>query len=133
MSHEAQIERIFIGILAERENQWAYRSDIKTEAALWENLRGHINRINVSQLNGVSLTDNEFLYVKNEFKRLTQTPFLASQWLRGENGVAKINIERDDNAKGDVTLTLFSNKDIAGGISSYEVVNQIVPLTEGTI
>jgi len=71
--------------------------------------------------------------VKNEFRRLTQTPFLASQWLRGENGIAQISIEREDNSKGNVTLTLFSNRDIAGGISSYEVVNQIVPDTFGHI
>jgi len=133
MTHEAQIENTFIGILTERENRWTYRSDIKTEAALWENLRGHINRINIAQLDGVALTDSEILQVKNEFRRLTQTPFLASQWLRGENGIAQISIEREDHSKGCVTLTLFSNRDIAGGISSYEVVNQIVPETFGRI
>jgi len=133
MTHEAHIENAFIGILTERENQWTYRSDIKTEAALWENLRGHINRINIAQLDGVVLTDNEFAQVKNELRRLTQTPFLASQWLRGENGIAQIGIEREDNSKGNVTLTLFNNRDIAGGISSYEVVNQIVPETFGRI
>ena len=133
MTHEAQIENTFIGILTERENQWTYRSDIKTEAALWESLRGHINRINIAQLNGVVITDSEFTQVKNEFRRLTQTPFLASQWLRGENGIAQIPIEREDNSKGNITLTLFSNRDIAGGISSYEVVNQIVPETFGRI
>jgi len=138
MTHEAQIEKDFIGILTERENQWTYRGDIKTEAALWENLRGHINRINIAQLDGVVLTDSEFIQVKNEFNRLTQTPFLASQWLRGENGIAQIAIERENlpvgqvgSDKGSVTLTLFSNKDIGGGISSYEVVNQIVPETHG--
>ncbi|MCL2840173.1 MAG: DEAD/DEAH box helicase family protein, partial [Defluviitaleaceae bacterium] len=131
MTHEIQIENTFIGILTERENQWSYRSDIKTEAALWENLRGHINRINIAQLDGISLTDSEFAQLKNEFRLLTQTPFLASQWLRGENGIAQITIERGDNSKGNVTLTLFSNRDIAGGISSYEVVNQIVPETFG--
>ncbi len=77
------------------------------------------------------LTDSEFQQVQNEFRRLTQTPFLASQWLRGENGIAQISIEREDIPSGNVALTLFSNKDIAGGISSYEVVNQIVPDTEG--
>ena len=147
MTHEAQIENALISILTERENQWTYRSDIKTEAALWENLRGHINRINIAQLDGTVLSDSEFEQVKNEFKRLTQTPFLASQWLRGENGIAQIAIEREDllayptgkqieqavNARGHVMLTLFSNKDIAGGISSYEVVNQIVPETFGRI
>ena len=130
MKNEAYIENTLIEILTERENQWTYRNDIKTEAALWNNLREHINRINIAQLEGISLTDKEFTQVKNEFRRLTQTPFPASQWLRGENGIAQISIERDDS-KGKVSLTLFSNKDIAGGISSYEVVNQIVPETFG--
>ena len=133
MTHEAQIENTLIGILTEREKQWTYRSDIKTEDALWENIRGHINRINIAQLDGTVLTDNEFNQVKNEFRRHTQTPFLASQWMRGENGIAKIKIEREDSSEGKAELTLFSNKDIAGGISSYEVVNQIVPETFGRI
>jgi len=127
MTQENQIERSLIDILTMRENQWSYRGDLKTEEALWNNLRGHINRINIAQLDGTLLTDGEFSQIKNEFRRYTQTPFLASQWLRGENGVAQIAIEREDAGKGNATLTLFSNKDIAGGISSYEVVNQIVP------
>jgi len=131
MTYEAQIENAFIDILTKRENQWAYRSDIKSESALWENLRGHINRINIAPLDGIPLTSSEFSQIKNVFRRLTQTPFSASQWLRGENGIAQISIEREDSTKGNVTLTLFSNRDIAGGISSYEVVNQIVPETFG--
>jgi len=71
--------------------------------------------------------EKEFEQLKVEFKRLTATPFNASQWLRGENGVAAINIEREDVKLGRVSLVLFSNKDIAGGISSYEVINQIKP------
>jgi len=131
MTSENQIEKTLIDILTMRENQWTYRGDIKTEAALWDNLRSHINRINIAQLDGEPLIDNEFKQVVNEFRHLTQTPFLASQWLRGENGIAQIAIEREDISKGGVTLTIFSNKDIAGGISSYEVVNQIVPDIEG--
>lgn len=131
MTPENQIEKTFIDILTMRENQWTYRGDIKTEAALWNNLRGHINRINLAALEGMLLTDTEFEQIKNEFMRLTQTPFLAAVWLRGENGIAQIPIEREDISKGKITLTLFSNKDIAGGISSYEVVSQIVPVTEG--
>lgn len=132
MSSEKQIEKTFIDILTERENQWSYRSDIKTEASLWDNLREHINRINLALLDGILLTDHEFEQLKNEFRRLTQTPFMAAVWLRGESGLAQITIERDDIIKRKVSLTLFSNKDIAGGISSYEVVNQIVPDIEGT-
>ena len=67
MTHETQIENAFIGILTEHKNQWTYRSDIKTEAALWENLRGHINRINIARLDGVVLTDSEFAQVRNEY------------------------------------------------------------------
>ena len=130
MTSENQIEKTFIDILTKRENQWTYRNDIKTEAALWENLRGHINRINLAKLNGILLTDSEFAQVQTEFRRLTQTPFLASQWLRGENGIAQIPIEREEHSKDNVMLTLFSNKDIGGGISSYEVVNQVAPASE---
>jgi len=130
MTSEAQIEKSFIDILTIRENQWTYRGDLKTEAALWDNVRGHINRINLAQLDGLPLTDNEFAQVQNESRRLTATPFLAAQWLWGENGIAKISIEREDVSKGTVSLTLFSNKDIAGGISSYEVVSQIIPRSE---
>jgi len=93
MIHEAQIEKNFIDILTQRENQWTYRSDIKTEAALWDNLRHHINRINRKE---------------SECRRLTATPFSASQWLRGENGIAAISIEREDISRGEVTLKVFS-------------------------
>ncbi|MCL2722052.1 MAG: HsdR family type I site-specific deoxyribonuclease [Treponema sp.] len=127
MTHESKIEKNFIDILTQKENQWAYRDDIKTEAALWDNVRGHINRINIAQLDDVPITNAEFNQIKNEFRRLTATPFLASQWLRGENGIARISIEREDISKGNISLVLFSNKDIAGGISSYEVVNQVTP------
>ena len=127
MTSESQIEQSFIDILTQRENQWTYRPDIKSEGALWDNLRRHINRINLKEFDGEPLTDKEFSLLKNEFRRLTATPFSASQWLRGENGIAGIRIEREDISRGEVTLTIFSNKDIAGGISSYEVVNQIVP------
>jgi len=96
-------------------------------------MRGHINRINLAQLDGIPLTDSEFAQVKNEFRRLTATPFLASQWLRGENGIAKISVEREDASKGDVSLILFSNKDIAGGISSYEAVSQVVPSADASM
>src|SRR5699024_8532468 len=43
----------------------------------------------------------------------------------GENGVAQILLEREDGKK--VTLEAFRNKDISGGTSSYEVVQQVVP------
>lgn len=121
MSHSEQmIENQFIQILSEKENQWTYRPDLKSEEALWQNFRGHLNRINLAVLEEQLLTDKEFKQVKVEFSRLTGTPFLASQWLRGENGVAQVLLEREDGKK--VTLEAFRNKDISGGTSSYEVV-----------
>ena len=126
MSHSEQmIENQFIQILSEKENQWTYRPDLKSEEALWQNFRGHLNRINLAVLEEQLLTDKEFKQVKVEFSRLTGTPFLASQWLRGENGVAQVLLEREDGKK--VTLEAFRNKDISGGTSSYEVVHQVVP------
>ena len=127
MPNEAQIENDLIAILSKQENQWEYRPDIKTEVALWANLRKHINRINIAALNGALLTDDEFQRLTAEFRKLTATPFKASQWLRGENGIAQIHIDREDTSLGKVSLILFSNKDIGGGISSYEIVNQINP------
>lgn len=128
MVKELEIEKQFIQILSEKENQWRYRKDLKSESDLWNNFRGHLNRLNLSVLKEEPLTDQEFKNIKVEFERLTSTPFLASQWIRGENGVAQISLERDNGKK--ITLEVFRNKDIAGGSSSYEVVNQIVPNTE---
>lgn len=128
MTRELEIETQFIQILSEKENQWRYRKDIKTASDLWGNFRSHLNRLNISVLKEELITDNEFNSIKAEFGRLTSSPFLASQWLRGENGVAQISLERDNREK--VTLEVFRNKDIAGGSSSYEVVNQIIPDTD---
>ena len=101
MSHSEQmIENQFIQILSEKENQWTYRPDLKSEEALWQNFRGHLNRINLAVLEEQLLTDKEFKQVKVEFSRLTGTPFLASQWLRGENGVAQVLLEREDGKTG---------------------------------
>jgi len=127
LTHEAALEKDFIERLCQGEHQWTYRTDLKSEKALWDNLRNHINRINLAVLDGESLTDGEFQQLKVEFRRLTASPFEAAQWLRGENGIASIQIEREDIEHSKVSLVLFSNKDIAGGISSYEVVNQIKP------
>ena len=101
MNHSEQmIENQFIQILSEKENQWTYRPDLKSEEALWQNFRSHLNRINLAVLEEQLLTDKEFKQVKVEFSRLTGTPFLASQWLRGENGVAQVLLEREDGKTG---------------------------------
>ena len=55
----------------------------------------------------------------------TKTPFQAAKWLKGENGIARITIDREEVTLGSMSLILYSNQDIGGGISTYEVVNQI--------
>ena len=130
---EYELEQTLIEILTSRENQWTYRNDIKTEAAMWDNIRAHINRINIAKLNDTPLTDKEFASLRTAYRSATQTPFQAAQWLRGENGRCSLTIDREDVKLGRITLELFSNKDIAGGISSYEVVNQIQPEGEHTL
>lgn len=122
---EAEIESHLIDVLGEGHNQWTYRSDLKSEADLWANLRQKITQNNLSELNEQPLTDKEFDAVKTELLLRTQTPFDAAKWLKGENGIARITIEREDSQLGSASLILYSNQDIGGGISSYEVVNQI--------
>ncbi|MDK9864068.1 hypothetical protein [Staphylococcus equorum] len=50
MTKELKIENQFIKILSEKENQWRYREDIKTEPDLWNNFRAHLNRLNIAIL-----------------------------------------------------------------------------------
>ncbi|WP_124057600.1 type I restriction endonuclease subunit R [Vaginisenegalia massiliensis] len=122
---EAAVERELIRVLGEGHNQWTYRDDLKSEADLWQNLRNKICQNNVSEIGEHPLTDVEFEKIKAELLSRTQTPFDAAKWLKGENGIARISIEREDIRLGSMSLILFSNCDVAGGISSYEVVNQI--------
>lgn len=130
MSHieyntEAEVERRLIDVLGEGHNQWTFRPDIKSEAALWDNLRMKITQNNLSEIGETPLTDDEFDRIKTELLLRTQTPFDAARWLKGENGIARVHIDRDDVTLGSISLILYSNQDIGGGISSYEVVHQV--------
>jgi len=122
---EAEVERRLIEVLGEGHNQWNYRSDLKSEADLWKNLRLKITQNNLSEIGEQPLTNKEFDTIKTELLLKTKTPFEAAKWLKGENGIARITIERDDVSLGSMSLVLYSNQDIGGGISTYEVVHQI--------
>ncbi|WP_414042353.1 type I restriction endonuclease subunit R [Macrococcus sp. EM39E] len=122
---ELEIERELIKVMGEGYNQWTFREDLKSEGDLWKNLRQKISQNNVSEIGDYPLTDNEFEKIKTELLNNTQTPFDAAKWLKGENGIARITIDRDDISLGEVSLVLYSNLDIGGGISSYEIVHQI--------
>ncbi len=120
---ELEVEKRLIQVLGEGHNQWTYRPDLKSEEDLWSNLRQKISQNNVAELNDVPLSDSEFERIKLELLNRTRTPFDAAKWLKGENGIARITIERDEEL-GMISLELFT-RDYTGGISSYEVVNQI--------
>lgn len=124
-SDELAVEHRLIEVLGEGHNQWNYRPDLKSEADLWDNLRHKITRNNLSEIGEHPITDKEFDTIKTELLSKTQTPFDAARWLKGENGIARITIEREDASLGSMSLILYSNRDIGGGISTYEVVHQI--------
>ncbi len=122
---ELEIERRLIEVLGEGHNQWNYRPDLKSEEALWNNLRQKIAQNNLAEIGEHPLTDHEFDNIKTELLSKTKTPFEAAKWLKGENGISRITIEREDSSLGSLSVILYSNQDIGGGISTYEVVHQI--------
>lgn len=124
-NNESEVERRLIEVLGEGHNQWNYRPDLKSEEDLWKNLRKIITQNNLSEIGEHPLSDQEFDTIKTELLAKTKTPFEAAKWLKGENGIARISIEREDVSLGSMSLVLYSNQDIGGGISTYEVVHQI--------
>ncbi|MED2974089.1 HsdR family type I site-specific deoxyribonuclease [Fictibacillus sp. B-59209] len=122
---EIEVERRLIEVLGEGHNQWNFRPDLKSEEDLWKNLRQKITQNNLSEIGEHPISDKEFDAIKTELLSKTQTPFDAARWLKGENGIARITIEREDVSLGSISLVLYSNQDIGGGISTYEVVHQI--------
>lgn len=104
-------------------SQWTYRPDLKTEADLWDNFFTKLEHRNLDKLNDVMLTAMEKRQIQNQ---LNFTSFYdAAKWLAGENGVARVEVQREDADYGKVRLVVFNRAEIAGGGSSYEVANQI--------
>jgi type I restriction enzyme, R subunit len=122
---ELAVERRLIEVLGEGHNQWNYRPDLKSEEDLWTNLRKIITRNNLSEIGEHPISDKEFEAIKTELLSKTQAPFNAARWLKGENGIARITIDREDLSLGSMSLVLYSSQDIGGGISTYEIVHQI--------
>lgn len=122
---EAEVERRLIEVLGEGHNQWNYRPDLKSEDDLWKNLYQKITQNNLSEIGEQPITEGEFERIKTELLLRTRTPFYAAKWLKGENGISRITIDRENVSLGSMSLILYSNQDIGGGISTYEVVHQI--------
>lgn len=121
---ESQMEELLIKQLSCDVSQWTYRDDLKCEADLWNNLREKLNRNNIDKLNGVPLTDSEMEQVKEFIRDMGSSTYKAARWLSGEHRVAQIPVLRDDAKEGEIFLMALNSREIAGGTSSYEVINQ---------
>ncbi len=130
---ELSFEKEVVKTLTTGNNQWVERKDLygATPDQLWANFRDKLNNNNYAKLQGRPLTDTEFNQVKRAVE--VRTPYEAAKLLAAENGIGKVEVERDDAKLGTVTLELFWKADVAGGKSSYEVVRQAVrPRLAGT-
>jgi len=121
---ESEMEDLLIKQLTCDVSQWTYRPDLTTEEALWNNLREKLNRNNIDELHGIPLTDGEMSQVKSFLLDQAATTYKAARWLSGEHQVAQIPILRDDASLSKVTLMAVNSREVAGGSSSYEVINQ---------
>ena len=122
-SQELEIEKQLIQQLASGESQWTYRKDLKTEDQLWENFFEKLAQNNVAMLADHPLTDQEKHQIKNQLNFVSY--YEAAKWLAGENGIAKVEVQREDASLGTIRLAVIWRDNIAAGKSSYEVVNQV--------
>ena len=121
-TQEQEMEKKLIDLLTVEGSHWTYREDLKTEEQLWDNFFNHLKYTNKSVLLENPLTKQEKERIKLD---VTSTTFFESaEFLRGENGVAKVILEREDASLGRVELKVVSAREVAGGDSVYEIINQ---------
>lgn len=120
---ELSIENHLIHQLTEEKSQWTLREDIHTFQDLWANFRRILVLNNKELFDAHPLTDNEFLQVQNQLR--FPTFYDGAKWMLGENGIARVTIQREDASLGTIHPVVFKRVDIAGGSSVYEVVHQI--------
>lgn len=121
---ELDLEKQLIEQLISGESQWTYRPDLKTEDDLWDNFKDKLEMNNLDVLGETLLTEQEFRQIKNQLS--FPNFYEDAKWLSGENGVAKVQVQREDAKLGTIRLRVLNREDVAGGISSYEVINQYV-------
>ena len=126
---ELSIEVDLINQLTRGESQWVYRPELNTEEQLWNNFFEKLEANNVRFLNDVPLTNSEKNQIKNQLNFINF--YEAAKWIAGENGVAKVQVQREDASLGTIRLEVLWRNNVAGGKSSYEVVNQIMTGGEG--
>lgn len=120
---EVQFEQDLITQLCSGESQWVYRPELNSEDLLWRNFFEKLEANNVSKLADTPLTEQEKYQIKNQLN--FNNYYEAAKWLAGENGVAKVQIQREDASLGTIRLEVVGRLEVAGGRSSYEVVNQV--------
>ena len=122
---EAVIEKKLIDQLVNGDSQWTYRPDLRTEEQLWNNLKYILEQNNKAKLNDIPLSESEFEQVKNQLS--FSSFYMAGKWLVGENGKAYVHVQRGNET---LHLLVLNNEHIAGGSSTYEVINQYSALKE---
>ena len=127
---ELKLEKDLIKQLISGKSQWTYEPSIKTHEDLWNNFRKILETNNKSVLADYPLTDSEFRQIQNAMA--FSSFYEAGKFLVGENGIAKVSVQREDASLGTVRLVVFKREDVAGGSSVYQVINQFVaPKTMG--
>lgn len=124
---ESNIEKSLINQLTLGVSQWTYRPDIKNTEQLWANFRTKLNQNNIGVLRGQEITDLEMEQIKAYMAEQGASTYKAALWLAGEHGIAQIPLVREDASLGTVSLMALNNREVAGGHSSYEVINQFFP------
>lgn len=122
VTSEYTMENDLINQLISGESQWTYRDDLRSEVDLWQNFKNKLEYNNKDVLDDVPLTNQEFQQIKNQLNFVNF--YEAAKWLAGENGVAKVQVQREDASLGTIRLRVINRQDVAGGMSSYEVINQ---------
>ena len=120
---EESFEIQLIEQLTQGDSQWSFRKDLNNEQKLWDNFFEKLEQNNVPELDGHPLTSQEKQQIKNQLNFTSY--YSAAQWLVGENGIAKVEVRREDASLGTIRLSVIWRDNIAGGKSSYEVVRQV--------
>ena len=102
---ELEIEKQLINQLVTGESQWTYREDLKTEEQLWDNFFEKLAQNNVALLADYSLTEQEKRQIQNQLNFVSY--YDAAKWLVGENGIAKVEVQREDASLGTIVCQSF--------------------------
>lgn len=121
---ELAIERDLINQLTKGESQWVYRPELNSEEKLWDNFFEKLEENNVRTLADNPLTNSEKNQIKNQLNFVNF--YEAAKWIAGENGIAKVQVQREDASLGIIRLEVLWRNNVAGGKSSYEVVHQVM-------